>query len=146
MQFIETRGWGFFILCGMWWLNCQAELCERQRSRERKWRKERMDGNRRTSERGSEVKGGWRWMERCKKKQRGKRGQGAGITNESSLLFSQLFLLVPWTMLYTRPCSGYTNGPSLLSYSFKNMHSVVVHEHHLCVWLEVLLSPWWHCE
>lgn len=42
-------------------------------------------------------------MERCKQKQREERGQGAETTNERSLLFSQLFLSVPWAMLYTRP-------------------------------------------
>lgn len=57
-------------------------------------RKGGIGSSRRTSEgeRGR-VKGEGRRMERCKR--RGGGQQGAGITNESSLLFSQLFFSAP---------------------------------------------------
>lgn len=103
------EGWASVILCGlwMWWLKFQADLREGQRSVWRKWREEGRDGQKQDIG----EKDGWRYVERSKE---GERGHGAGITNEGSLLFSQLFFLVPWAVLCTRPETlGMLNGPSL---------------------------------
>lgn len=65
-------------------------------------------------ERGRLRKGGiLREDDDGRKEKRGKRGeQGAGITNECSLLFSQLLFSVPSGALYTRPGTlGMLNGP-----------------------------------
>lgn len=82
------------------------QICLRDRGQDK--------GNR--ERKGGRLREAGRRTERCKKKQRarGKRGRGAGITNESSLLFSQLFFLVPWEVLCTWPETlGMLNGPSL---------------------------------